>query len=185
MRTDLLSNRTIIERAPLQIYYSALVFAHEKSIIRRAFEQYVPYWMQTNPIVQSYWNAALRTLEGHSGSDNSVAFSPGSESAVSGSWDRTVRLWDAEVIQYILIVALILTSRLRKVVLNEYARHLLYFHDGWFGRHPRWRFFLFNFIMRQNANASAHFYFRMAWVSKIPTETTSQKHCWWTTPSFL
>ncbi len=28
------------------------------------------------------------------------------------------------------------TPRLRKVDLNEYAQHLMRFHDGRFGRHP-------------------------------------------------
>jgi ATP-dependent DNA helicase PIF1 len=32
------------------------------------------------------------------------------------------------------------------------------FHDGRFGRHPRWRFFAFNILMRRKANNSARFY---------------------------
>ncbi|KAG4427648.1 hypothetical protein IFR05_016868 [Cadophora sp. M221] len=37
----------------------------------------------------------LQTLEGHSGSVMSVAFSPDGTQVVSGSSDQTVRLWDA------------------------------------------------------------------------------------------
>jgi hypothetical protein len=48
--------------------------------------------------------------------------------------------------------------RIRKVDLNDYARHLMCFHDGRFGRHPRWRFFVFNLLMRRRANSSARFY---------------------------
>jgi hypothetical protein len=70
-----LYNRSVIEQAPLQLYCSALVFALEKSIARRRFENCIPPWIQTKTKAQANWNAALRTLEGHSGRATSVAFS--------------------------------------------------------------------------------------------------------------
>ena len=48
--------------------------------------------------------------------------------------------------------------RIWKVDLNDYARHLMCFMDGRFGRHPRWRFLVFNMLMRQRAGNSARFY---------------------------
>ena len=49
-------------------------------------------------------------------------------------------------------------SRVRKVALNDYARHLLCYRDGRFSRHPRWHFFVFNLLMQRKANAAAWFY---------------------------
>ncbi|OCL03660.1 hypothetical protein AOQ84DRAFT_418461, partial [Glonium stellatum] len=68
-----LYNRLVIEQAPLQLYCSALIFAPEKSIVRRRFEKCIPTWIQRKPRVQANWSAALQTLEGHSSWVTSVA----------------------------------------------------------------------------------------------------------------
>ncbi len=41
-------------------------------------------------------DSALLTLEGHAGRVTSVAFSPDGKQIASGSWDRTIRIWDYE-----------------------------------------------------------------------------------------
>jgi hypothetical protein len=48
--------------------------------------------------------------------------------------------------------------RLRNVPLKDYARHLLTWHDDRFARHARWRFLVFNMLMRQRARSTAQFY---------------------------
>ena len=68
------------------------VFAPDKSIVRKQFEKCIPPWILSWPKMEVHWNAALQTLEGHTYSVSSVAFSPDGKQVVSRSRDRTVRL---------------------------------------------------------------------------------------------
>ncbi|WPJ63473.1 hypothetical protein SMAC4_13645 [Sordaria macrospora] len=88
-----LSNKSIIEQAPLQAYISALVFAPSRSLIKRNFKGEEPEWIQTKPAMELDWNACLQTLEGHSIRVNSVAFSPDGQRLASGS-HNTIKIWD-------------------------------------------------------------------------------------------
>ncbi|KAM7209924.1 hypothetical protein V8F06_014694, partial [Rhypophila decipiens] len=97
MRRFVLYCGWLVENHPLQVYASALVFSPARSTTRDLFKQEMPKWITSGPVVEENWTACRQTLEGHSYSVTSVAFSPDSKLVVSGSgsWDQTIKIWDA------------------------------------------------------------------------------------------
>ncbi|CAG8982160.1 hypothetical protein HYALB_00003595 [Hymenoscyphus albidus] len=90
-----LYNQSVIEKALLQLYCSAIMFALENSIVKRQFKKEMLPLIQMKSKVRSGWSATLQTLEGHSRPVNSVAFSPHSI-IVLDNWvtkDKKPVLW--------------------------------------------------------------------------------------------
>ncbi|OBS17327.1 hypothetical protein FPOA_12147 [Fusarium poae] len=94
-RRFILSHARAIEIAPLQAYASALVFSPEHSLTRELFKKEEPDWMVLKPRMEADWNAYEKTLEGHGNWVRSVVFSADGQRIVSGSDDKTVKIWDA------------------------------------------------------------------------------------------
>ncbi|KAK6499930.1 hypothetical protein TWF481_010286 [Arthrobotrys musiformis] len=91
-----LQNHYPIDKAPLQVYYSAIISAPVKSIVRRA--------MGSRKLCQRVWKASrfydewdslLQALEGHGDDVNCVAFSPNCNVLASGSDDCSIKLWNS------------------------------------------------------------------------------------------
>ncbi|KAH7201202.1 hypothetical protein DER44DRAFT_827832 [Fusarium oxysporum] len=89
------ANFSVVAEAPLQIY-CCLAFTPSKTVLRKTLEHAIPKWIKNLPKVEENWDACLLTLEGHSNVVNSVVFSHNLKKVASGSYDKTIRIWDAE-----------------------------------------------------------------------------------------
>ncbi|KAJ5718775.1 hypothetical protein N7488_004421 [Penicillium malachiteum] len=89
-----LQNAYMAGIAPLQLYCSGLLFAPAQSVIKGIFLGEISKRIQPLQTVMDSWGSMLQTLEGHSDSVGSVAFSPDGLTLASGSGDNTIKLWD-------------------------------------------------------------------------------------------
>lgn len=93
MRRFVLDCCSTIDAWPLQVYYSAIIFAPEESIVRKIYSSQFPAWLLLGPRVDQNWDTCLQT-QGHSDEVHSVAFSADGHKLASASLKKTVKLWD-------------------------------------------------------------------------------------------
>ncbi|KAF8578321.1 WD40 repeat-like protein [Ramaria rubella] len=96
MRRFIITFQEPISESTPHIYLSALPFSPITSKVRG---QYAKQFQNTLSIQRGglyVWPTNIKVFEGHRNGVTSVAFSPDGKHIVSGSYDRTVCVWDAE-----------------------------------------------------------------------------------------
>ena len=88
----LLYNRSIIEKAPLQTYYAALLFSPEQSIVRNSFKSHISHSMRQLSKPDLVWNSELQLLETDE-EEPFIAFAPDSPYLATSAEGGTIQLW--------------------------------------------------------------------------------------------
>src|SRR5450432_201589 len=87
---------SIISQSAPHIYLSGLAFSPRNSAVSKQYRRQYPGALAIETGGLSTWPAMQNVLEGHTMHVNSIAFSPDGHRIVSGSGDKTIRVWDAE-----------------------------------------------------------------------------------------
>jgi WD40 repeat protein len=90
-------NRKLIERTPLQLYVSALVFCPMLSEMRKCYAGQMWFWISSPPEVADSWSSFFSMQVGHTKMVKSIAYSPDSTELASSSADHTIRIWDTGI----------------------------------------------------------------------------------------
>ena len=63
---------------------------------------------------------------------------------------------------------MLLQPHIHEVGRHEYALHLIHYHDKIFGQHPRFRYYIYNLIMRHQSNTNASFFVKKNLEDTLP-----------------
>ncbi|KIM21058.1 hypothetical protein M408DRAFT_53919, partial [Serendipita vermifera MAFF 305830] len=87
---------SVISRSLPHIYLSALPFAPRNSAVSRSYIKDYPKTLTVQTGGLGEWPVTQNVLVGHEGGLKAISFSPDGKRIVSGSSDKTIRVWDAE-----------------------------------------------------------------------------------------
>ncbi|KIM20375.1 hypothetical protein M408DRAFT_138671 [Serendipita vermifera MAFF 305830] len=96
MQKFIVAFASVISQSMPHIYISALPFAPRHLAVSRKYMKSHPKTLRIRFGGYKSWPAIQNVFNGHTSSVESVSFSPDGTRIVSGSDDRTIRVWDAE-----------------------------------------------------------------------------------------
>lgn len=114
-----------ISHSAPHIYLSALPFAPQMSLVS---QQYLPKYPSTIHLKSGSvqrWPAVLKTFEGHKSGVRTVAYSPDGTHVVSGSSDKTIRIWDVETGESVGESLRGHTGEILSIVYSSNGRHIV------------------------------------------------------------
>jgi WD40 repeat protein len=85
-----------VSQSTPHIYLSALPFAPKNSLVAKQYRRLFSKTLHSKTGKADHWPAIIGVFEGHTSLVTSVAFSQDGKRIVSGSSDKTIRVWDAE-----------------------------------------------------------------------------------------
>ena len=86
----------VIDKSTPQLYLSGLPFSPSKSVMARCLAKHFPEIAQVTVVKLDDWPRNQHVFQGHTDWVNSVTFSPDGRHIVSGSYDKTIQVWDAQ-----------------------------------------------------------------------------------------